>query len=101
MSLLARRRILDKVSGTTAGDVIARMTSLTTQEEVAITNYVEAEDAAANWTRTDEFFAFGFILEANALTGWISKTATNVGSTTKTIRGFDFDGSTQHLNSNF
>ncbi len=48
----------------------------------------------------DEFWCFGLVTEANALTGWITKTATN-GGATKTANGFSFNGSSNWIDTNF
>lgn len=94
--------ILRKVGGFSpeAQAVINRMTGLTTDEENAIAAFVDAEVLNTNWALIDEFWCFGLVTEANALTGWLNKTATNNGAT-KVSTGFSLDGSTDWINTNF
>lgn len=81
--------------------VIDRMSGLAAGEADAIAVFVDAEVANGNWALIDEFFCFGLTSEANALTGWISKTATNNGAT-KVSTGFSFvSASSQYIDSNF
>ena len=79
--------------------VIDRMTGLTGSEESAISSFVDSLVSNGNWALIDEFFCFGLDTSANALTGWVAKTATNNGAT-KTANGFVFDG-TGYIDSNW
>lgn len=80
--------------------VINRMTGLTDNEKTYISTFVDAEVANGNWTLIDEFWCFGLVTAANALVGWISKTATNNGAT-KTANGFSFNGTSDYIDSNY
>lgn len=80
--------------------VLDRMSGLTATERQSIINYVNAEVTASNWAQVDEFFAFG-LSGVNALTGFIAKTATNNGATHVPTQGFDFDGASNFINTNF
>jgi len=59
--------------------VLDRMTGLTPTERQAIINFVNQEAADGNWALVDEFYSFG-LAGANALVGFIAKTATNNGA---------------------
>ena len=80
--------------------VINRMTGLTNDEKNAIATFVDAEVLNGNYALYDEFWCYGLTTAANALTGWLTKTATNNGAT-KTVNGFSFDGITDYVDTNF
>jgi len=83
--------------------VLDRMTALTATESNAIIRFINAESVSmgnGNWGLIDEFWIFKLTTEANALTGWKSKIATNNGAVLG-ANGFVFDGSTSYINSNF
>lgn len=70
-------------------------------EEVAIRSFLEKEIENGNFLLYDEFYFFGLADTQNALTGWISKTATNNGGTKK-AQGFEFDQSVlQYIDTDF
>ena len=78
--------------------VLDRMTGLTATEKNAIVSFVDQENTDGNWGLYDEFYCFS-LAGANALVGFIAKTATNNGAT------FDINGATfagaEDINSNF
>ena len=80
--------------------VLDRMTGLTETETSAIIALVDAEVAASNWGLIDEFFSLS-LSGANALKGFKTKTATAVNAPVHSINGYDFNGTTQYINTNF
>ena len=78
--------------------VLARVPTATDIEKSAIIHFVNAEALNGNWALIDEFFSFG-LEGANALVGWIAKTATNNGAVLS-INGATFSGA-EWIDSNY
>ena len=75
---------------------IDRMTTPTTQEQIAINNFIVAEKAAGNFALYDEFFCLG-LGAVNSMIGAISKTGTANGGITWLSSGAVFNGTTGYI----
>lgn len=84
---------------TTAERVLSRLPALTSTEETAITNFVNAEVTSGNWALTDEYWGY-FLNSSAANIGWkkIIRVANNA---THVTNGYDFNGTDDYISTEF
>ncbi len=91
--------LIDETPTSEATEVLARMSALNSNEERAITLFVNALVSYGYWNKIDEFFCFA-LNSTDWLTGFKDKTGLNTDAV-RTDSGAEFNGTTAFINTQF